>query len=199
MKRLIKASGLISAAIAAAALIFVLYRAYSEFNAQRIRNWQEVVVFRVIEEAGLPGITFEDIRTKYRDEVTDFNGFQIPKDQIQSPALKRILLDLLTKHVVTVLRDGHYRILTDPMALSEQLMERGNKLQPVALALMDLLRTEGGKHSVSDLERILLTKFKDLTPQDVTEVISMAIANRIIRIDANGKVQNNAAPLPITQ
>ncbi len=139
---------------------------------ERVRQWQEVVVFSIIAKHGFGGATFKTIRSEYLDEVQVFQEFNIPQKAIQDPALNRMLLELLSRQVILLDFDQKYAINTlGPAELAQKVQD----------AILLSVRTDSCVYTADDIYPRINEKV-ETTPQMFTSVISFLIAGRIIDV-----------------
>jgi putative Ca2+/H+ antiporter (TMEM165/GDT1 family) len=97
--------GVVSAVIALSSLAVTLGNIRSDSVKARINEWQEVAVFSIISDAKLEGVSFGDIQSQYKTKAADLPD-ELPRTEIQTQALKKVLLSTLEPKFVDIL---HYR------------------------------------------------------------------------------------------
>ena len=91
-----KAAGAISALAALCTLSITLVQIRNDYQKAQIREWQEVVVYSMIADAAGAGMTTTELQNKYRGAAVDLPQ-ELPREEIQTQALKRTLLNLISK------------------------------------------------------------------------------------------------------
>jgi hypothetical protein len=98
----------ISAGVAAAAFVFAVWVRLKTEKEARIRDWQRVVIYSLIEEGLVT--SFDDLKAKYLQKAQQLLSISVPKKEIQDDALRRILLDLQRDNLVYRRDDSKYQI-----------------------------------------------------------------------------------------
>src|SRR3954468_20068815 len=79
---------------------------------KQVLEWQEVTVYSIIDKTGARGASFADIQRDYKNEAADLPA-EMPRTEIQTQALKRALLQLMSKRAIGRLRSGSYAVTYD--------------------------------------------------------------------------------------
>ena len=149
----------ISAAVAALTLLVGVYKAWRRFDADRLRDWQKVVVYNIIEKSFPQPVDFDQIRSRYLETVQAFGEFSIPRKNIRDSALVRVLLDLLESGVVARIGDGRYTI---PVAgpSNQELLDRMRRMNALADAVLTVLSSDSGRYNRDELRNRLGQQFQ---------------------------------------
>jgi hypothetical protein len=148
----------ISAAVAAMTLLFGVYKAWRKFEGDRLREWQKVVVYSIIEKNFPEPTSFDYIRSRYLETVQAFDEFSIPRKQIRDSALVRVLLCLIEGAVIVRIIDGRYTI---PVAgpSNQELFDRMRRMNALGDAILTVLASDSGRYSREELKNRLGQQF----------------------------------------
>ncbi len=100
----------ISAVVGIIVLVVTIVNINSNNEKERIRQWQGVAVFSVVEKRGPEGATFDTIREDYLEEVKSFRDFNVPQSKTKDAVLQRVLLRLLSDGVIVLGPDKRYTV-----------------------------------------------------------------------------------------
>jgi hypothetical protein len=99
--------------IAGVALLFSLYTTFGNQRIGRIRDWQRVAVHGAIEDLigrGEGPASIDRIQAEYLRQAQQLSQWRLPRREIQTHQLKRILLDLQRDGVITRDKDQRYHL-----------------------------------------------------------------------------------------
>jgi hypothetical protein len=189
-------SGSDSAVTALAQLNANLSRQAEEDRKTKVRDWQQVIVFKLVEdEGGDTGVGFKDILSKYTDKALTVEGIDFKKEELQDLALQRILTDLLVLGLVYQTMDNKYiiqRAAVSPRS-SRVFVEEGARYH-----ILHLLSIEPGKYTVEELGRLINVKLKT-SSEEFVHIINEMITQGFIKMSPEGKVYSAAFPPPEKQ
>jgi hypothetical protein len=167
----------------------MVWRFYSSDHQNQIREWQQVVVYQILDE--IPpneGLSFGQLLDAYhRKIVSSQNEIGIPLSELTEVALNRILLDLQCKNVVWRHVNGHY---AKNDFISNPRFDTIFTSQEATYKIIDFLTTHGG-----EFDHIGLQQELDLAiPNDeYHKIINDLIAqSTIMKSKLNGKLYTRA-------
>ncbi|MCG8313265.1 MAG: hypothetical protein MI976_08620 [Pseudomonadales bacterium] len=155
----------ISVVIASAALAWSAYIWNDDNTKNKIRDWQTVVIFEIIDSSD--GVTFDQIRGQYLDKSQQLEGYELQKEDISDGALQRILISLWGRMLVFKDFKGHYHTMKYPK-MNEKMyagsMDEYEKRQKefeakqlskekMTAAIVRLIDDEAGKYTTDSLIR----------------------------------------------
>jgi hypothetical protein len=181
------AIGMVSAAIALASLAITLENIRRDTEKARIIEWQEVAVFSIITDAGLDGLSFNDIQSQYKIKAGDLAD-ELPRTEIQTQALRRVLLSLLAKRAISLRSDGKYGVpleSTSVQALRD--LEKRREIIKLGQEVLQIVSEHPGLYTANQLEIMLKDKFT-FSNQDFTLLLSDMQAEGNISFDSKGKI-----------
>lgn len=196
---LINSAPLLAVAITFAGLVITLLQMNADTNRQRadaanekIREWQTVVVCKILQDKRDTALTFEEISSAYVTEATKTEKLDIPKSEIQDIELRRILMHLQTLGLVYLTIDGNY---IAQLSMTEPRFDRYSVDAIAKYELLGLLSTETGKYTLDDIQKKLTEKIA-IRPAEFSVVSNELIATGVIVI-RDGKVWSAATAPPV--
>ena len=179
--------GVISAAVALLTLAINVAAVRRDFQKAQINEWQEVTVYSTILDAKLEGLTFDDIQRNYTIKAKDLPE-ELPRPEIQTQALKRILLTLIAKRAISMRSDGKYVFAIDPVAPGEvPLVDAAIRMEAVGGAIIDLVSKQPGRYTPQEISELLKGRFRFSDVEFQRLLVNMR-EGKHIRIDKQGKV-----------
>lgn len=185
-------ASIVSALVTVASLALTLKQVQAGLESDRIAEWQEVVVYSIVERSGDGGASFDTVRDAYLNEVQALTDFEIPKAAIQPFALRRVLLQLQARDLVLPVTDGKYIAVKGTQNPS---YSRQHILEAAMDEINSLVTTESGKLSVEDIRRKIQTSIKQVEfDRLMSELVSGSSPAAIV--DGDGKVWSSTKPPP---
>lgn len=163
---------------------------------KQIYEWQQVIVFSIIEKTGLDGITFENIRDKYITEATSYEKINISKNKIQPEQLKLVTMNLKTKSLIGERFDGKFYKQVSPFRLNDitKQLESDEKYNSIGDAIIDIIILNPGKYDANDLyllvENKLITEKNSIERREFDRVLNEMITNQTV-LKKNNKFSSN--------
>ena len=173
----------VSAVAAAISLVTGAYKYWKKTEAEKLSKWQSVVVYAILSKLAPLGLTFEDIRSKYTEEVVRYGG-EVPKEQLTDLALLAALMELLTRGLVTRDDRGAFSMaIAQPSLIA--MMRKQEEAQRAGDRLLTILLTEQPKTP----EQLRLQLEKD-TGSSLNAFMLMAsmVRQDLIAVQADGKL-----------
>jgi hypothetical protein len=183
---------IISVIIAVTATAYAIAKDFDQKSKDRIQHWQQVVIYKIIEDGTKSGdraIGFEDIRKQYVTEASASEGGDIPKGELQPWALRRVLLDLITTQAVYQTLDDRYAIQrssTNPRA------DRASVEEKAKYEILNILSREGGKYDYSQLAQHVTDTLK-MTNEEFNTLMTQMMAANMVLIGTNKKLYSIAS------
>ena len=134
LERWVKIIGIIAGGASLVTLAVTLVQLHNDYKQAEIRDWQDTAVFSIVSHAPVTGITEKDIQSEYNARARD-RFKELPREEIQTPALERTLLRVISAHAVQQLSDGSFAFAAGP-AITADLECRqisGNYIQQLVL------------------------------------------------------------------
>ncbi len=82
--------------------LLALYKYFSDKREQELREWQKVVIFKILRQTEAKALTFNEILGSYRSEAQAFTAVNLKKKEISEDALRRVLLELASSNIITI-------------------------------------------------------------------------------------------------
>jgi hypothetical protein len=187
LKLLGQGAAILSALVALISLAITAHGLLNDLDKQRILEWQEVVAFSLVREAGTEGIAFEPLESKFVQKEHDLPN-ALPRGATQSDALQRVLLSLMAKHAITIQQDGKFAILFDLLTPDQIRMTAVvERLQPVSDAIISITSQRPGELRWTDLKTQLEGVFK-FSDQEFWRLVSSMEAQALVHLDKSAHV-----------
>lgn len=196
----------LAAVIAASAMIATWYNAgtaatnlqrtiakdLEQKQAEKVAQWQKVMVFSIIRQADLKGVGLEEIRRKYIQEATTVQEVDLKKEDLQPMVLHRILMDLQCSGLIFNLLDGNY------VAMRASVPPRTARMHVDELAKDVTVRAiirRPGQLTKAEIGPIVADELKISNASFELILISL-ISNREVIVDEEGKLWPATNPPP---
>lgn len=172
-------------------------RTVEEDRKRMILEWQDVIVFSIIESGtknSSEGLSFETIRSLYISEATAASDVDVPRSELSPFTLKRILLDLLRLSLIFQTHDDKYmtvRNAPDPKFHRSFFQERAK------YEILHMVSNEGGKHTVDALGKLITDRMK-INNEEFDYLLNYLLTLRMIAIDKDRRVWTAANAPPGT-
>jgi len=187
VKVIAEVAGITTAVIALGALAITLLQIKQNIDAEQLRNWQEVVVFSIVEDAGAAGIKFDAIHDAYLKKERLLEDFNVPKSEIQVAALKRIAIRLMSKRAVIMTDDGSYKTLREPLFAADSRGRRIVAMQPIIDQVLSYIAKNEGKYTIDEVRREFQDRLK-FTNVEYDSFMAELKAFNVIVVSEDGKV-----------
>ena len=183
-----KAAAVVSAIAALMSVAIATWQIKSDLKKVQIRDWQNTVVFSILRQAPLDGLTFEEIQSRYEQAARDYKE-ELPRETIQTPALTNAILGLLAQHAITVRSDGtKYGVAFDTIPPSATAALIRNQMMNDAIDYISLKVHDSPGITEAELIRDVRITYPVFSEQNITTLISRGIStNNLIR-GADGKL-----------
>jgi hypothetical protein len=79
-----------------------LYKYFSDKRGKELREWQKVVIYKVLRQNETEPMRFTDILDRYRSEAQAFVTVDLRKNEVSEDALRRVLLELAGSDIVSL-------------------------------------------------------------------------------------------------
>ncbi len=176
----------VSALVAVVTLLIAVIDARHRSQEAQLHEWQKVVVFSIIEREGARGASFEQVRSRYREEAQAFAKFDVPKEEIAEQALQRILLGLLAdRAIVHSLGRTYQTAIAQPFP--EFLLRRAQRFNEVGDRIMAILTTEGCRYRFDQL-RAKLSEIFQFNPGEFEGITAALTSQGVIGLNQQGLV-----------
>jgi hypothetical protein len=176
------------ALIALGGLAVTTCQAQSTAREKATLEWQEVVVFSTIQQAGTEGLQFERIKAAYLDQVADLPE-ALPREEIKTQALKRVLLLLIANHAIVIRTGGNYAVNVDTSAMIIDQLETAARLQPMGDAIIKTLAESPNVYTSNELRDVL-----HADEADFGKLIRQMMTSGAVKADAHGKLRPGFVP-----
>jgi hypothetical protein len=179
--------GVISAVIALASLAVTVGNMRSDAVKARTNEWQEVAVFSIISEAKLEGISFADIQSQYKTKAADLPD-ELPRTEIQTQALKRVLLSLLAKRAISVRSDNRYGVALEPTPYQAHgEYEKDLRINEIGDEVFKIVSEQPGRYTKEELATLLRGRF-EFTDVEFGKLLIEMEQLGAIKTDSDGKL-----------
>jgi len=193
LKVLVQITAVVTGVVAVISLVVNLWGINQSLKERKIRDWQQVVVFSIIEKAGNAGISFDMIKTSYIQEAQIAKDVDIPKDSIQEGALRLVLMNLLSNQLVFATPEGRYvKWLTIP----KMRLEKRTLYDSVQDKIVETVLKKPGKYSPEELHTQVLAPDRDVSLFEFYMILEGGLRAGAIYYDKNGKLWHVTTPLP---
>lgn len=163
----------------------------------RTEEWQKLVVYSIVEKGFTAnkyesGVSFDQIKSEFLDEAETVIEIELPKEDIQPTALKKVLMCLIRDRMVYQTHDGKYAVNR-----SELLPGFGRLMQQerAGYDILFVLATESGKYDDQKLQTRIIDKFQ-LTPQEYRYLITELMKDGYVVRDEDGLLYAASKPPP---
>jgi hypothetical protein len=100
-----------------------------ETREREVREWQKVVVYKILNDAAPDALSFDAIRSRYITEAAAFERHEVKKVELSSDALWRVLLELLQYSMIAQSKADHFQLKLTPEDLQRAFMEETVKIE----------------------------------------------------------------------
>jgi hypothetical protein len=178
-------------------VIAALNKTAAEREEKLKESWQASKVYDILERGTSDkekwgGLTFEEVKAKYSEEVTAEQDVRLGKDDLQPKVLKRILIGMIETGLVSRTIDDRYIIQRYGVNTKESVLQAANGPATSRLILR-LLATEAGKYTVDKLGTKLATNFKTDAEEYYATINSLKVTGLIV-IDSDDRVWSAVSP-----
>lgn len=136
------------------------------------------------------GVSFDDIKAAYLDEAKMVKEVELGKDDIQTMALRQILLGLLRDQMVYQTDERKYGVQASELLPG---FGRFNAMERAGYDILFLLSTQSGIFDDQKLQTRMIDKFQ-LTPQEYRFLITQLIKEGYVVRDDNGYFYSASTP-----
>jgi len=92
------------------AALVALYKYFSDQRQKELREWQKVVVYKILRQNEIKALPFLELLSAYRTEAQAFPAFDLKKSEISEDTLRRVLLELVSAYVVSIEPSDSFRL-----------------------------------------------------------------------------------------
>jgi hypothetical protein len=151
LEQVVKISGILTGGIALATLAVTQVQLRHEQEKSEIREWQETAVFSIVSHAPVTGISESAIQDQYNKLARD-RFKELPRDEIQTPALERTLMTVVSRGAIQQKSDGNFAFVVGP-AVTQDFECR----QISGNFIAQLVQQHPGLYTFDDIEQRLHT------------------------------------------
>ncbi|MGR5503749.1 hypothetical protein ACQKP3_23735 [Vibrio sp. DNB22_10_4] len=175
---------LVSTLVAICGGFFAMHKHFSDRREKEIREWQKVIMLRILRKEESADWKFDDLLAAYRLEAQAFQDHALPKKEISENALQRVLLELISTTVIEQRLDNSYRlcIIKDEFNLQDLVMQFNS----------ELVRVIGSNPYLYTVDEVLKEIAPRLGLEDKIPLLHNdlvgAINNQKFVLDTNGKI-----------
>lgn len=90
--------------------IIGLVKYFADKRNVELREWQKVVLCKILRQNESQSTKFTALLEKYRSEAHAFTDFDLRKKEISEDALRRVLLELAASKTINFEKDDSYRL-----------------------------------------------------------------------------------------
>ena len=177
-----------AAAVASLANVGIeLGKINSAYHDHQLREWQAVVIYSVVEQAGVNGLSFAELRGRYLQASQQLAEFEIPKKDISDQALKFAVVDLLSRHVLSVLPGEKYKVAFEPSFIADDSSQFAALNRKLTDRINFRLNAEGGKITAAQLLEEVSNDVREAPRAMIQSMIRSGIVQGFIAEDAKAK------------
>ena len=174
----------ISAVVGVAALVVTLLSIQTRAEAERVRQWQEVAVFSIIERHVPSSVSFQEITEEYVSEVKAFQAVNVPDKPMKETTLKRILLRLLSQGIIEVDSEGRYAVAS--LATTASVRGAAEPRDPAA-EILDAVRLRSCQLSHDQVIELVQSKVS-ATYSERSGIMESLVTRGLVAFDANQRL-----------
>jgi hypothetical protein len=95
-----------------------LQQIHHDYRRAEIKDWQKTAIFSIVSHAKVTGISEKEIQEKYNALARDAYK-ELPREELQTAALERALLEVISMHAIQQLTDGSFAFAAGPPVTSD--------------------------------------------------------------------------------
>ena len=156
----------------------------NDYLKRQIKEWQDVAVFSIISDAPLRGLTISEIQAKYKEMANDLPK-ELPREEIQTQALKRTLLNLISSQAITFRNDGRYGVVVGPFPMPPEMIETRQVMQEAGSYILQVVVPNRNQYTLQTLAEKVHRRFQKLTDEQFNQLIG----------EMRGKVPSQSGPM----
>jgi hypothetical protein len=107
LERWVKIIGIVAGVASLASVAVTLVELHTDIKQSEIRDWQDTAVFSIVSHAPVTGISEADIQGQFNAQARDHYK-ELPREAIQTPALERTILRVISAHAIQQLSNGNF-------------------------------------------------------------------------------------------
>lgn len=86
--------------LAVAGGLIAIVKYFSERREKELREWQKVVIYKILRRTEMESVKFTELLKSYRSEAQAFRDIDLSKKEISEDSLRRVLVELTSSGVV---------------------------------------------------------------------------------------------------
>ena len=90
--------------------LFGMYKHFSNLREKEIREWQKVIIIKILRQEEQDSLKFETILEKFRSEAQSFDKYNLKKEEFNENTLRRIILELASSNIIIQLQDNRFKL-----------------------------------------------------------------------------------------
>jgi hypothetical protein len=102
--------GIVGTIVGVAGFVFAIVKHFGEVRDKNVREWQKVIVQKLLQKYGGTELTFDRIKELYRTEAQAFEGEKLSKSDISEDSLRRVLVELVSTGIAAQGTGDHYSL-----------------------------------------------------------------------------------------
>lgn len=181
-------AGLIGVLISLVSLTLSQRKIGEASEESRIKQWQAVAVFSIIDRSGSDGASFDNMKALYLDAVQQFSEFDLPKKAISDEALWRVLIELISAHVVVPIGNSKYRVAYEPIHFQDPNIKLGQIMMDASRRVAFYIQNEPNHYTLDGLVGKILPEFPGLNASDLRMLISDGVQRKLIIVGEDKKL-----------
>jgi len=179
-------------------VITTLNKIHTDSELKDKESWQAVTVYDIIEHGTAAdkskwnGLTFDEIKSKYREEVTSAKNPKLGNTDLQPEALQKILVGMIETGLVHRTIDDRFVVQRATVASRDSLLQSTTSLN-CARIILKLLAIDATKYTVDKLAAKLNADYK-IDAEEYWATINAMKAQGLISIDIEEHVYSAVNP-----
>lgn len=159
-----------------------LYKYFSDKREKELREWQKVVIYKILQQNEITPLRFTDILDRYRSAVQAFVAVDLKKNEISEDALRRVLLELACSGIVILEQNDSFLL---KIAKAQTFLE--TRLELVNQELIRMIAPNPFVYTLDDFAKEVSSKI-DMPMPLLRDWIKQSISGGGLAIDRNGRL-----------
>jgi hypothetical protein len=159
-----------------------LVKYFSDKRNNELREWQKVVLYKILRQNESKAVGFTSLLEKYRIEAQAFRDIDLKKTEVSEDALRRVLLELASSKIVTLETDDSFRL-----AVSVKKTDVHDLLENINRELVKLIGTNPFVYKLDEVVKEIAPKVGLEIPILRTE-LRRSIANGFLTADDSDRI-----------
>lgn len=159
-----------------------LIKFLTDKREKEVREWQKVVLYRILRQDELNPMAFTTLLEKYRVEAQAFVNVDLKKGEISEDALRRVLLELVSSNVVSLEPSGAFRL-----KIATTTVDQYELLNRLNAELAKIVGANPHTYTIDEIAKEISPKIGMDIPI-LRDTLRVSIAAGFLEEDSNGRI-----------